>query len=84
VEELFEVKKNCLAYGDYLQDDINQEFVNKAHSEIRESLEYLSTPEIASYLTSNAKKRLKELMWSEANIDDVNSLRTFFTLNFPL
>lgn len=82
MEDLLIPGKTCYVFDRPTHDPISPEEVQEVRRELDEILKTLAIPHMNQQIGEAGKRRLKELMWSKDNPDDVASFRDFLTRNY--
>lgn len=83
MEDLFTSGLNCLTFDRRTHNSLTESDVKECTREIKEALTQLSDPSENKRIGEAGHNRLKEIMWSTKNPDDVGSLQKFMDKCFP-
>lgn len=82
MEELLVPGETCYVFDRPTHDPICPEEVAEVRKELGDALKALSSPQENRRVGENGREKLKSLMWSKGNPEDVASLASFLSRNF--
>lgn len=87
MNDLFVHDKTCFVFDEHEPDKVHHchtpEEIEKNCQQVKEYLERLRDPSENTRIGVAGHRRLKELMWSSENQENVSTLTAFFQRNFP-
>lgn len=83
MQELLIPNETCLVFDRETHDGLTPADVESCTAEVKQHLDRLTNPDENKRIGMAGHRRLRDIMWSEHKQQDVESLRDFFTHNFP-
>lgn len=83
MQDLLVPNETCMVFDRETHDGLTAQDVVECTAEVQAHLELLTNPNESARIGKAGYNRLRQVMWSEHRQQDVESLRDFFTRNFP-